>query len=141
MKKFEDLNIIENSGFVISDIYDVLNIKGIIDSFKLNNIVPKYLYEGVDFELEQPGGIIIFSTDLNKYELPGYTVGKKFKGSYTGKNGIQFNETSYTIDISGIDSTGLKLIATEICREFKQETVMVRDFNNNATKVYFINQL
>jgi hypothetical protein len=31
----------------------------------------------------------------------------------------------------------LTLIATEICKEFKQETVMVRDSNKN--KVYFIN--
>jgi hypothetical protein len=76
---------------------------------------------------------------LNKYELPGYTLGKNFKGSYTGKNGIPFNEKSFTIYIAGVDSNALILIASEFCREFKQETVMVRDFNKNATKVYFVN--
>jgi len=139
--------IIKENGFIISDIYDVENIGGLVSSFKLNNIFPKYLYEAVDFHLDNPGGVIIFSTDLNstlirfldKYELPGYTVGKNFKGSYIGKNGLSFNEKSFTIDIAGVDSDALVLMATEICREFKQETVMVRDFNKNKSKVYFVN--
>ena len=171
--------ILNENGFSFHDIYDVENVSGLISSFKLNGVLPIFLYEGIDFEVENPGGIIIFSTDLNstldnaktfddkvrfffdskwktflnrlnvndrlrkillnKYELPGYTIGKNFKGSYTGKNGIPFNEKSFTIDIAGVDSDALILIASEICREFKQETVMVRDFNKNATKVYFVN--
>jgi len=171
--------ILNENGFSVHDIYDVENVSGLISSFKLNGVLPIFLYEGIDFEVENPGGIIIFSTDLNstlnnaktfddkvrfffdskwktflnrlnvndrlrkillnKYELPGYTIGKNFKGSYTGKNGIAFNEKSFTIDIAGVDSDALILIASEICREFKQETVMVRDFNKNATKVYFVN--
>ena len=170
--------ILTENGFSVNDIYAVENVSGLISSFKLNCVLPKYLYEGIDFELDTPGGVIIFSTDLNstlsnaetivdkvkfffdskwktilnrlnvsdrlrkillnKYELPGYTIGKNFKGSYTGKNGIPFNEKSFTIDIAGVDSDALILIASEICREFKQETVMVRDFNKNATKVYFV---
>ena len=39
--------------------------------------------------------------------------------------------------IDGVDSDVLILIASEICKEFKQETVMVRDFNKS--KVYFVN--
>ena len=187
MKNFFNFNnnskeiksLLEKNGFEIKDIYDVENVKGLIGAIKLNGIMPKFLYEDVDFELDNPGGIIVFSTDLNstlgnaetltdkvkfffdskwktflnrlnvnsrlkkilldKYELPGYTVGKNFRGSYTGKNGIPFNENSYTIDIAGVDSDALKLMASEICREFKQETVMIRDFNDGATKVYFVN--
>lgn len=172
-------HILKENGFLVQDIYDVENVKGLIGSIKLNNLIPNYLYEAVDFELDNPGGVIVFSTDLNstlgsaetfidkvkfffdskwktflnrlnvsdrlrkilldKYELPGYTVGRNFKGSYTGKNGIPFNEKSFTIDIAGVDSDALILIASEICREFKQEVVMVRDFNKNGTKVYFVN--
>lgn len=171
--------VLSENGFVVQDIYDVENVKGLISAMKLNNVVPKFLYEGIDFELDNPGGVIVFSTDLNstldnaetfidkvrffldskwktflnrlnvndrlrkillkKYELPGYTIGKNFKGSYTGKNGIPFNEKSFTIDIAGIDSDALILIASEICREFKQESVMVRDFNESPMKVYFVN--
>ena len=129
--------ILNENGFSFHDIYDVENVSGLISSFKLNGVLPIFLYEGIDFEVENPGGIIIFSTDLNstlgnaktfddkvrfffdskwktflnrlnvndrlrkillnKYELPGYTIGKNFKGSYTGKNGIPFNEKSFTI--------------------------------------------
>ena len=178
-RKNEINSILKENGFEIIDIYDVENVKGLIDSMKLNNVIPKYLYEAVDFELDNPGGVIIFSTDLNstlsnaetfidkvkfffdskwktflnrlninsrlkkilldKHHLPGYTVGKNFKGSYTGKNGLTFNEKSFTIDIAGVTSDELKVMATEICRDFKQETVMVRDFNNDKTKVYFVN--
>jgi hypothetical protein len=175
----EILTIIEANGFVIEYIYDVENISGLIGSMKLNNVLPKFLYEDVDFELDEPGGVIIFSTDLNatlenaktfkekvkyffeskwktffnrlnlnsrlnkilldEYELPGFTVGKNFKGSYKSKNGTTFNEKSYTVDIAGVSSDILKLISTKICREFKQEVVMVRDFNKDSIKVYFVN--
>ena len=170
--------ILKENGFVVQDIFDVENINGLIDSMKLSEVMPLYLYEGIDFELVNSGGVIIFSTDLNstlgkaetfedkvkfffdskwktflnrlnvsgrlkkilldKYEQPGYTVGRNFRGAYKSKNGITFNEKSFTIDIAGIDSDALVLIASEICREFKQETVMVRDFNKN--KVLFVNE-
>lgn len=171
-------NIIESYGYKIDNIYDIENIKGSVCAIKLNNIIPNFLYEGIDFKLDNPGGIIIFSTDLNstlgnadtlfkkiklffvskwktilnrintskrldkillnKHKLPAFTVGQKFKGHYTGKNGLSFNEKSYTVDIAGVESKFLELIATTICKEFKQESVMVRDFNKN--KVFFVNQ-
>jgi hypothetical protein len=172
-------HILEENGFLIQDIYDVENVRGIISALKLSEVLPLYLYEGIDFELDNSGGVIIFSTDLNstlgkaetfsdkvkfffdskwktflnrlnvsdrlkkilldKYEQPGFTLGKNFRGAYKSKNGLTFNEKSFTIDIAGIDSDALILIASEICREFKQEAVMVRDFNRN--KVLFVNDL
>lgn len=168
--------LIEN-GFVIQDIYDVENIKGLISSLKLNEVMPIYWYKAVDFELGNSVGVIIFSTDLDstivkaetfsdmvkfffdskwkaflnrlnvsdklrnilldKYTKPEYTLGRNFTGSYKNKNGITINKNSYTIGIVGVDSDVLILIASEICKEFKQETVMVRDFNKS--KVYFVN--
>ena len=168
--------LIEN-GFVIQDIYDVENIKGLISSLKLNEVMPIYWYKAVDFELANSVGVIIFSTDLDativkaetfsdmvkfffdskwkaflnrlnvsdklrnilldKYTKPEYTLGRNFTGSYKNKNGITINKNSFTIGIVGVDSDVLILIASEICKEFKQETVMVRDFNKS--KVYFVN--
>ena len=168
--------LIEN-GFVIQDIYDVENIKGLISSLKLNEVMPIYWYKAVDFELANSVGVIIFSTDLDativkaetfsdmvkfffdskwkaflnrlnvsdklrnilldKYTKPEYTLGRNFTGSYKNKNGITINKNSFTIGIDGVDSDILILIASEICKEFKQETVMVRDFNKS--KVYFVN--
>lgn len=171
-------HILKENRFVVQDIFDVERINGLIDSMKLSEVMPSYLYEGIDFELENSGGVIIFSTDLNstlgkaetfnekatfffsskwktflnrlnvndrltkilfdKFDRPGYTIGKNFRGAYRSKNGITFNEKSFTIDIAGINSDVLVLIASEICKEFKQESVMVRDFNKN--KVLFVNE-
>jgi hypothetical protein len=170
-------HILSENGFVIQDIYDVENIKGLISSLKLNEVMPIYWYKAVDFELGNSVGVIIFSTDLDativkaetfsdmvkfffdskwksflnrlnvsdklrnilldKYTQPEYTLGRNFTGSYKNKNGITINKNSLTIGIVGVDSDVLILIASEICKEFKQETVMVRDFNKS--KVYFVN--
>ena len=170
-------HILCENGFVIQDIYDVENIKGLISSLKLNEVMPIYWYKAVDFELGNSVGVIIFSTDLDativksetfsdmvkfffdckwkaflnrlnvsdklrnilldKYTKPEYTLGRNFTGSYKNKNGITINKNSFTIGIVGVDSDVLILIASEICKEFKQETVMVRDFNKS--KVYFVN--
>jgi hypothetical protein len=122
----EIIKTLTENGFSVYNIYDIENVTGLISSFKLNGVIPKYLYEGIDFELDKPDGVIIFSTDLNstlgsaetfvdkvkfffdskwktflnrlnvsdrlrkiillnKYELPGYTVGRNFKGSYYWK--------------------------------------------------------
>lgn len=173
----EITHILCENGFVIQDIYDVENIKGLISSLKLNEVMPIYWYKAVDFELANSVGVIIFSTDLDativkvetfsdmvkfffdskwkaflnrlnvsdklrnilldKYTKPEYTLGRNFTGSYKNKNGITINKNSFTIGIVGVDSDVLILIASEICKEFKQETVMVRDFNKS--KVYFVN--
>lgn len=184
-KKFENFvneNIslfLSENGFEILNLYDAENINNFSSSLKLNSVLPKHLYEDVQYVFDNPGGIIIFSTDLNatlgkaetfkdkvkyfftskwktflnrlkankrlndlllnKFELGGFTVGNSFKGSYKAKNGLQFNENSYTVEIAGVDSETLKLIASELCREFKQETVLVRDFNETPMKVYLVN--
>jgi hypothetical protein len=66
-----------------------------------------------------------------------YTLSRNLFSAHKSKHGITLYKKSYSMTIEGVDSDVLILIATEICKEFKQETVMVRDFNKN--KVYFIN--
>ena len=66
-----------------------------------------------------------------------YTLSRNLFSAHKSKNGITLYKKSYTMTIEGVDSDVLILIATEICKEFKQETVMVRDFNKNI--VYFTN--
>lgn len=173
----EITHILIENGFIIQDIYDVENIKGLISSLKLNEVMPIYWYKAVDFELANSVGVIIFSTDLDstivkaetfsdmvkfffdskwkaflnrlnvsdklrnilldKYTKPEYTLSRNFFSGHTFKNGITLYKKSYTITIVGVDFDILILIASEICKEFKQETVMVRDFNKS--KVYFVN--
>lgn len=136
------------------------------------------LNKEIDFEFENSGGTINFSTDLDatlikaqtfivmvkfffnskwraflnginvrgrikniladKFIKSEYSLRRNLLSVYTSKNGvIMYKKKSYTMAIDGLDSDVLILIATEICKEFKQEIVMVRDFNKN--KVYFVN--
>jgi hypothetical protein len=66
-----------------------------------------------------------------------YTLSRNLFSAHKSEHRITLYKKSYTMTIESVDSDVLILIATEICKEFKQETVMVRDFNKN--KVYFIN--
>lgn len=66
----------------------------------------------------------------------GYTLGKNFAGRYvTGDD--QFDDNSFTVDIAGVDSETLQGIAEDLCHNFSQESVLVRDYNENKT--YLVN--
>lgn len=73
---------------------------------------------------------------LDRFKVVGYTIGRGLKGFYTAQNGLQFDEKSYSVDLAGIDSNTLLLIATEICKEFGQEAVLVKDYNGERVKIY-----
>lgn len=73
----------------------------------------------------------------DKEYLGGYTFGHGFKGRYQGENGEIFDESSITLEFAGMSSEFLLLFATEVCKEFKQETALVKDYN--ALKIYYAN--
>lgn len=69
--------------------------------------------------------------------LVGWTVGHFLDGRYTAKNGQSYGEDSLSVEIVGVDSDTLVKVATELCREFKQEAVLVKDYNTG--KILFVN--
>ena len=71
-----------------------------------------------------------------KNDIYAWTVGKGFHGVYTGKNGKTFDENSLVLDIIGQKFTKVVKVAKEICEEFDQECVMVKDYETN--QIYFI---
>ena len=71
-----------------------------------------------------------------KNDIYAWTVGKGFHGAYTGKNGKTFDENSLVLDIIGQKFTKVVKVAKEICEEFDQECVMVKDYETN--QIYFI---
>lgn len=71
------------------------------------------------------------------HDLVGWTVGKFLHGRYTGHNGQVFDEKSLSIELVGIDSSTLITIAEELCHAFKQESVLVKNYNKQ--KVLFVN--
>ena len=71
-----------------------------------------------------------------KNDIYAWTVGKGFHGVYTGKNGKTFDENSLVLDIIGQKFTKVVKVAKEICEEFDQGCVMVKDYETN--QIYFI---
>lgn len=66
-----------------------------------------------------------------KYDLLGWTVGKYLSGRYTSKYGKVFNENSLSLEIVGVDIDTLISIAEDICKEFNQWLVLVKDYSSN----------
>lgn len=66
-----------------------------------------------------------------------WTVGNFLNGRYMSKRGKGFGEKSLSLEIVGISSEQLQKIAEELCEEFKQETVLVKDFATG--KIYLCN--
>jgi hypothetical protein len=70
--------------------------------------------------------------------IGAFSIGNFFPGSYIGDNGKFYNENSLSIEINGISSEGLIYFAEDIAKEFNQETVLVKDLNQD--KIFLVNQ-
>ena len=138
MKKFNKL-IRKNAYSATRYLYKAIKIDK--DKIIASNIIS----EGIKFQpaKNEQGGMIIFSTEVNavelskKYELIGWTIGKFLSGRYTDRTGKVYDENSLSVEVVGINSETLINLAEDICREFEQETVLVKDYN--AQKILFVN--
>lgn len=121
-----------------------------INSFILDEGVHNNQYGLSDYR----GGVIVFSTDvkdtmlhdiMNYFNAKGgecigaYSVGNFFIGKYVGDNGEMYNEKSLSVEINGLSSKSLLNVAEMIAREFKQETVLVKDLSKN--KIYLADSI
>jgi hypothetical protein len=68
----------------------------------------------------------------------GMTIGRFFRGVYKSRSGKTFDENSLSVEVLYIDSKTLETIATDLAKEFNQETVLVKDFNTG--EMYFADQ-
>lgn len=73
-----------------------------------------------------------------KHDLVGWTIGNFLKGRYTGKNGKVYSEDSLSVEIIGVSDDTLIEIAEELCREFDQETVLVKIYSER-NRILFVN--
>lgn len=72
----------------------------------------------------------------NKHNLVGWTIGKFLNGRYTAKNGKTYSEDSLSVEIIGVTFEELIEIAEELCIEFLQESVLVKDYSSG--RIVFI---
>lgn len=85
------------------------------------------------------GGVITFPNQFidNGNEFSGaYSVGNFFKGKFVGESGEVYDETSLSIEVSGLNSESLIQLAENIAEKFHQETVLVKDLNNG--KIFLV---
>ena len=74
---------------------------------------------------------------LSQYEeVYGVTIGNFVKGRYKSENGSMFDESSLSIEIIGITSEVLNRVAEDLAKEFKQETVLVNNYDVN--RIYLV---
>ena len=89
-------------------------------------------------KIETAKNILFKSSKINKViqnnpEVYGVTIGNFVRGRYKAKDGSLYDEISLSIEIVGISSDVLNKVAEELAKEFKQETVLVKNYEENRT--------
>lgn len=92
-------------------------------------------------QFETATNILFKSSKINKViknnpEIYGVTIGNFVKGRYKAKDGSLYDESSLSVEIVGISSNVLNKVAEELAQEFKQETVLVKNYDEN--KIYLV---
>lgn len=64
-------------------------------------------------------------------DIFAWTIGKFLNGRYKSNNGKVFDENSISIELLGVSNDTLIKFAEELCDDFKQESVLVKDYQNN----------
>ena len=72
-----------------------------------------------------------------KHDLIGWTIGNFLDGHYRAKDGSDFNERSISVEIVSIDFDTLMSVAEDLCRDFKQQSVLVKSYDTGH--IYFVN--
>lgn len=74
----------------------------------------------------------------SKEDVYAWTVGRFLHGRYKAKDGRVFDENSISVEFLNISTDTLISIAEEICREFLQESVLVKCYEDN--RIVFVNR-
>jgi hypothetical protein len=61
----------------------------------------------------------------------GFTIGTSFRGRYFSEQGEIFDEKSLTLEVLYANRQQLIDLATNLCRTFQQETVIVKTYADN----------
>lgn len=70
------------------------------------------------------------STHNDDLHIGAFSIGNLFNGRYVSGGNV-YDEKSASIEILGVPSEVLLLLGTEIANDFKQETVLIKDFNRD----------
>ena len=83
-----------------------------------------------DVSRNRLGGIIVLSANINDIskcnDIFAWTVGKYLHGRYKAKDGTVFDENSISVELLNVSVDTIISFAEELCKEFLQETVLVK---------------
>ena len=76
------------------------------------------------------GGIIVLPANINDIpkcnDIFAWTIGKYLNGRYKTKDGTIFDENSISVELLNVSIDTIISFAEELCKEFSQETVLVK---------------
>lgn len=76
------------------------------------------------------GGIIVLPANINDIpkcnDIFAWTIGKYLHGRYKTKDGTIFDENSISVEFLNVSIDTIISFAEELCKEFSQETVLVK---------------
>ena len=76
------------------------------------------------------GGMIVLPANINDIpkcnDIFAWTVGKYLHGKYKTKDGTIFDENSISVEFLNVSIDTIISFAEELCKEFSQETVLVK---------------
>jgi hypothetical protein len=64
------------------------------------------------------------------------SIGNFIKGRYKANDGTLYDEKSLSIEIIGVTDGVLNKVAKDLANEFKQESVLVKNYETN--KIYLV---
>ena len=83
------------------------------------------------------GGIIVLPANINDIpkcnDIFAWTVGKYLHGRYKAKDGTVFDENSISVELLNVSIDTIISFAEELCKEFSQETVLVKLYGEDRT--------
>lgn len=86
------------------------------------------------------GGIIVLPANINDIlkcnDMFAWTVGKYLHGKYKAKDGTIFDENSISVELLNVSIDTIISFAEELCKEFSQETVLVKLYGED--RVLFV---
>lgn len=144
---------------ITKDQYGLLNYRGgvIVFSTSVNTVVDKEEKSKIKAYIKKAYlstiNLILKNKKLNKFvkkwnedfgsledkQIGAFSVGNLFDGKYISENGETYNDKSLSIDFDGVPSEILLLFAIRICKEYNQESVLVKDYNTN--KIYLVENI
>jgi len=71
------------------------------------------------------------SKAIEKHPVNNWAIGSFFKGKLSERAGSVFTAKSPSVEITGVTYEQLIAIAEDLCREFQQESVLVKSYSEN----------